>query len=169
MALRSRKLLCLLSTLLILVASGGILFWGWSPPVVQSVRQPRLKPARVPASAQSATPTSTGLTNASFASLWDRPLRKPLYDPPPPKKEPPPKPKPKPIHARLTATMVNKRDPAKSMAWMQLPNGQSVFRKKGDMIGGEDDDVEIVSIEEGKVQVRRGEQTSEMTVNYLKR
>ena len=79
---------------------------------------------------------------------------------------------PPPIRARLRATMINRRDASKSMALIRLSNGHEVFRKVGETLGsaGEpDEDVEIVEVGKGLIRVRRGDDTQELKVEFLRK
>jgi len=168
MTLRNRKRLLVLATLLLLAATAGVWQWG-----LQEPPQPDLAPARLRVrSGRSSGAAKTGatqqppLSQADFASVWERPLRRPLYDPPPPKPKPVEKPQPEPIRATLVATMTNADNAALSHALIRLSNGQQVFLKVGQSLGPENKNVEIVEIQDGLVRVRRGKEELELKVNY---
>ena len=173
MTLRARKFLCVMVTLVLLSSAAGVLFWGWSHRASATEAPRRMRRVETTPSPQSSQTPVVELATTDFVAVWERPLRRPLYDPPPPPKpKPPPQPRPQPIRAQLRATMLDRRDASKSMALIQLSGGREVFRKVGEMIGNEggvDSDVEIIEIGKGSIRVRRGEEQLELTVNYLKK
>ncbi len=77
--------------------------------------------------------------------IWDLPLRKPLYDPPPPvvevKKFVPP-----PLPVRLTGTIV---EPGQTLAMLKHQNGKVEFCNIGHKVG----EIEVVEITDGQVKL----------------
>lgn len=102
-----------------------------------------------------------GLTLADFrdpAVAWDRPLRRPLYDPPPP--PPAPEVPPPPLRIKLLGTVVEPDGDPGSQAILMTPAGQVQMHRVGAVVG----DAEIVSIEEGLVRVAFHGRTLELTI-----
>lgn len=161
---RSRQFLILLS-LLLLVISGGVLWWGMNDDHTVTIdQQPADQPVKGPDfSSVSVKDDPWGLTTESFASTWERPLRRALYDPPPPPKPPPPEKKPPPpVRATLMATMI---ETDQSMAMLRLGNGDVVFRKAGDQVSPDDETAVIAEIKPGLVVVHQGEHVTELKLN----
>jgi hypothetical protein len=105
------------------------------------------------------------LVRADFETVWERPLRRALFDPPPP----PPKPVEKkilpPLRVKLVATMIESDE---STAVLKLAGGEVVFRKVGEMLGGDESDAKISKIEAGAVLVLRGGEECRLLVDGAK-
>lgn len=161
MTIRAQKRALLAVAAALFVAAGGVLLWGFSPsswPKIESSSTP-VRHARLVSASNSAATTVPAL--ASFEAIWDRPLRRPLYDPPPP--VPPPvekKPLP-PLKAKLLATII---EPEGSQAMLELPNGAVVFRRVGEIVGPENPESQLTDIQAGLVIVKRGTDESRLTI-----
>lgn len=161
MTLRNKKRLLCVATAAILATSAAVVAAG----VAHDRRLPESNgPAPIVARVSdraTATPAPRALSKEDFEPHWNRPLRKPLFDPPPP---PPPvveKPPPRPITAKLLATMI---EPGSSVAMLQLANGEVVFRKTGETLGGEDQDATITEIVSGTVKVDRANEPAVLVI-----
>lgn len=160
MLLKTKRRLLYLVSFALLCGAGGLLASVWTNPVMGiSGATPTTASATPPA--KSTKTESPRLTAAQFATYWQKPLRRPLYDPPPPPPKVIEKPPPKPIRAKLLATMV---EPGNTMAMIQLSSNAVVFRKLGEEIGGEDQGAKIIDIVSGSVRVRRGEEETKLVV-----
>ena len=168
MTLKTTKRLLTLATLLILSAAVGILAWGFAPaaeiepteglgPSLVSADKATKRATRNPSKAVTTDLVASSIDAANLAAFWERPLRRPLFDPPPP----PPKPIEKkvlpPIRARLLATMIEAEN---STAVLKLASGEVVFRKVGQPLGTDEPNAKIARIEPGSVSVSRdGDET----------
>ncbi len=164
MSPRTKRQLIMAAILCVWTAAGLVLYWGWMEPTPlraqDTVRRERSESGA--AEFPPAGEAESRVTVESFAGLWDRPLRRVLYDPPPPPKPKPPPPKPPPrIQARLLATMI---EADTKTAMLQLNGGQVVFRKIGDVVSPENESATIADIQPGKVVIRQEEHESEYIV-----
>lgn len=168
MTLKTIKRMLTTASLFVLTAAAGILVWGLrqtsgidavETPTPSSVATGKILPRntgvknKIMSSSRSIEPLSPN----NFASLWERPLRRPLFDPPPP----PPKVAEKkvlpPIRAHLLATMIEAEN---SMAVLRLASGEVVFRKVGQPLGTDEPHAKIARIAAGSVSVSRdGDET----------
>jgi hypothetical protein len=87
-----------------------------------------------------------------FAQLWNRPLRRALYDPPPPKPEVKQLP---PLQIELAGTII---EPANSMAIIRSQQGRTEYKRVGDTVGPPDGLGKIVEIGANEVVVERGQE-----------
>jgi hypothetical protein len=93
----------------------------------------------------------------SYAGVWQRPLRKPLFDPPPPKAEvkpPPPAPPPPTFH--LIATAI---EPGAGFAIFRTAGGELRTVSVGESIEG----AELIGITENSATVRIGGRPQTLT------
>lgn len=161
---RSRQFM-MLAILGVWTLSGAVLYWGWQE---EPMPQPDKTRAETASSANAEQPDnqaspSPTLTTTSFASLWERPLRRVLYDPPPPPKpEPPPKRPPPRIQVKVLATMI---EASQQTAMIQLNGGAVVFRKVGEAVSPDHESATIEDIKPGAVVIRQGEHLSEYVVD----
>lgn len=168
MTLKTTKRLLTIASLLIVSAAAGILVWGFRPAeAIEPAETAGPSPAstgkgpphatRLSSKIVSTNPTPPALGPNSFAALWERPLRRPLFDPPPPTLKVAEKKVPLPIRARLLATMI---EPENSTAVLRLASGEVVFRKVGQPLGTDEPNAKIARIEAGSVSVsRNGDET----------
>lgn len=93
----------------------------------------------------------------AFERLWDRNLRRPLYDPPPAEPAPPPPPPrpPAPPPLTLVGTVVEDH---RSRALLAASDGRVRLLAVGERV----DEVEVVSIAENRVVVRHGGRSFEL-------
>jgi len=151
LSLRIRKLCFALATGLCLAGAAAILAWGTKP----------LAPLAT-AAAQSATHVATSRelaathdrepTRDDFASLWDRPLRRALYDPPPP---PPVVRELPPLGVELLGTII---EPDNSMALVRSEQGSVEYKRVGDIVGPVDSPASVVEIGAESIIVERAEE-----------
>lgn len=162
MLLRTKKRLIDASIGAMWVLAICVACWGWQDRPSLSVGLPARQKAaaRLASSIRSDSPVSL----AAFEPFWNRPLRQQLFDPPPPAPPVVEKPPPRPIVAKLLATMI---EADQSVAMLQLTNGEIVFRRSGEAIGGEDADVILTEIGPGTAIARRNDQDSKLTIENL--
>jgi hypothetical protein len=98
-----------------------------------------------------------------FAQLCDRPLRRPLYDPPPPKPEVRQLP---PLQVELLGTILEGEN---SMAILRSEQGQVEYRRKGDSVGPADSPAKLVEIQGDAVLLDRAEERITLKVNSERR
>ncbi len=168
MTLKTTKRWLTFASLFILSAAAGILVWGFRPAeAIDSAETGSPSPAptgnglphttRLSPKAVPINPTSPASRPNNLAALWDRPLRRPLFDPPPPSPKVAEKKMLPPIRAHLLATMI---EPPDSTAVLRLGSGEVVFRKVGQPLGTDEPNVKIARIEAGSVSVSRdGDET----------
>ena len=89
---------------------------------------------------------------ASFENLWDRDLRRPLFDPAPAPPAPPAAVAPPSLSVRLVGTVT---EPGHSQALLMTPEGKLEIKAIGEQSGG----AEIVAIDEAGITVRFAGQT----------
>jgi hypothetical protein len=169
------KRLLTLGSLLLIGASAWILVWGFGPNASvtddtvmspESVYAAKTPPDRRASDKPAGTRVgSRPVTAVDFAAVWDRPLRKPLFDPPPPAPKVVEKRVLPPIRARLLATMIERDN---STAVLQLASGEVVFRKVGDVLGTAEPDARIAQIEAGAICVRRTGDETRLVVDGFK-
>jgi hypothetical protein len=172
----TRRMLTLVSLIVLFVAA-GTLVWGFTSTGIGSeestngpsapVGKKVSSKSRNTKSANSATAPSV-LKNSGrtdFTAIWERPLRRPLFDLPPPPPQVIQKIPPAPIRARLLATMI---EPENSTAVLRLASGAVVFRKVGDELGTDEPNVKIAKIDPGSVSVRRGDDETRLVVDGVK-
>jgi hypothetical protein len=174
MTLKATKRLLMLGTLTLAGGSACILIWGMGPTFsAPDDKALSLEPVHTASKASNnRTPNklvarvdSQPVTDTSFAAIWDRPLRRALFDPPPP----PPRIVEKrvlpPIRAKLLATMIERDN---STAVLRLMSGEVVFRKVGDALGRGDPDATVARIEAGTVCVSRAGGETRLVIDGLK-
>ena len=162
MTLRGKKRVLVLLSLGCWALTAAVVLWGTREsllpqPVVRSSSESHSKTRK-----SSAAKSAPALAESAFEAHWERPLRRPLYDPPPPVPPPVVKEPLPPLQAKLLATMV---EPGKTMAMLQLPGGQVVFRKVGEVVGPEPGNPTIAEIQPGAVTVTRGDETTKLFVD----
>jgi len=145
--------------LLLLLAGAFVAAWGFrgecALPTVTSASDIRPK--------RSAQKTSVEQLPAlkEFNPHWDKPLRRPLFDPPPvvvppPKKEPPP-----PLNVRLVGTII---EPGKTIAMLTNARNSLEFKQVGDTLGAGKALATITSIENSRVVVQYAGETVVLTM-----
>jgi hypothetical protein len=163
MTLKMKKRLLTALSLVTFSAAGGILAWGFcqapemEPAVtgespLASNAKALLKTSRPSSIAVGNSATSQTVGLSSFAAFWERPLRRPLFDPPPRPQVVTEKRALPPLRARLLATMIETDN---STAILRLGSGEVVFRKVGQPLGAEEPMAKIARIEAGSVSVTR--------------
>lgn len=161
MTLRGKKRVLTMLSAALCLSAAGVLAWGFAAPQWPAVSDDSAAVRRKPEGPGTDRVPDRRLASSDFEGSWQRPLRRPLYDPPPPAPKPVKKKPTPPLRARLLATMI---EPANSMAMLELSGGDVVFRKVGETIGKEDADATIAEIRPGTVLVRRGEEETRLQV-----
>jgi len=176
MTLKMKKRLLAALSLLTFSAAAGILTWGFCrAPGVQSAGAGESSLASnakgLPKTSRSSSvttdnsSTSTAVGSPSFAALWERPLRRPLFDPPPRPQVVAEKRALPPLRARLLATMIEAEN---STAVLRLASGEVVFRKVGQPLGAEEPTAKIARIDAGSVCVTREGNETQLLVDGQK-
>ncbi len=169
MRLKTTKRLLNLTSMAILASAGAVGYWGLTPnsewalavDEPKSVETPTSKSTKQrPAIQTTATITVWQADGTSLSTNWVRPLRRPLFDPPPVVAVVV-KPPPQPLRVKLLATMV---EPENSTAMLKHPGGQVVYRKIGESLGGDESGTQIEKIEIGSISVRRGQDVLRLSV-----
>jgi hypothetical protein len=162
MRLKTTKGLLNLASLGILASACGVGYWGLRPgsegdsTAATATDAPTSENANKPPAPLIARVGGT----ASAPANWARPLRRPLFDPPPVVAVVV-KPPPQPLRVKLLATMV---EPENSTAMLKHANGKVVFCKVGDTLGADEAGTEILKIETGSISLRRGQEHLRLTV-----
>jgi len=161
MPLRQTRLLLRLTTLLFAAATVAVVWWVW--PSVDETSPTHMTEQVGEPLAETAAETTT-IATADFDALWDRPLRRPLYDPPPPpqpapvvkrpkpaprKTEPRPSPPPK-LDMRLVGTIL---ESGRSMAIVADAAGKIDLKGAGETLDLEPEGVRVESINAESVTV----------------
>jgi len=129
------------------------IFWPYATDVPEiSSSDKRLPP---PIASEQLEETSVSL--AQFDAFWKRPLRRPLYDPPP---KPKPKPKPRPVRVRRTpppnvlllGTIV---ETGHSKAIVQVNGGKMELKGVGDFVGPKGSTIQVERVEPELLVLRR--------------
>lgn len=147
-SVRIQKLYYSLATCGCLAGAGTVIAWGARPasitPAVPTNAAPRAATTRVPSASGERAPT-----REDFAQLWDRPLRRALYDPPPPKavvRELPP------LNVELLGTIIEAEN---SMAIVRTEQGRVEYKRVGESIGPTDSPASVVEIGPEEIVVER--------------
>jgi hypothetical protein len=162
MRLRTQKLALSATTGGCLLATAGIVTWGLqstalSPPENRDVN------AHSSSVADSTDERSPTPTREAFAQLCERPLRRPLYDPPPPKpvvKQLPP------LRVELLGTII---DGDNSMAIVRSEQGKVEYRRKGESVGPSESPALLVEIQSNAVLLERDQERITLKVQGSER
>lgn len=159
MSLRRKKLLLRVLALMLLLGGALIAVWGYrgdcSIPVTASAISGR--PSR-----PAANDNHDALPELKeFEAHWNKPLRRPLFDPPPvvvppPKKEPPP-----PLNVRLVGTII---EPGKTIAMLTNARNALEFKQVGETVGSGKLLATITAIENSRVVVQYAGETLVLTM-----
>lgn len=131
----------------------GAIVIGWAvcgqgPEAPEPSRPAATREAKPPATASAAVPTLD-----EFARVWQKPLRRPIFDPPP---TAPPiatsEPKRAPLNIKLLGTAI---EPGESLAMIATPPNTLEVRGLGDTIGEGANQLEVVEIMPDRVVLRR--------------
>ena len=159
MKLRAQKRCLVLATGLCLLAVPVVLAWGLRPP------EPAASPGQHGATSATAVRPGADMDSLTMriatdedASVWNKRLRRPLYDPPPPK---PVKRTPPPLRVALMGTIV---EPGNSMAIVSTRGGAVEYKRVGDSVGPEANPAELVEILGDAIVVRRDDETLTLRV-----
>ena len=107
----------------------------------------------------SATGTTTTVSTQDFAQLWDRALRRPLYDQPPPKPEVRQLP---PLRVEVLGTVL---EDANSMAFVRGEKGNMETKRIGDTVGPAESPGKLVQITADAVVVEREQERITLKIN----
>jgi hypothetical protein len=169
MQLKTIRRLLNLCSLAVLGVAGAVGYWGTLPisemdfdEGARPIATPGTKSVAKTAAAKTGTPALTNGSVAEISSVtnWARPLRRPLFDPPPPVRVVA-KPVPKPLGVKLLATVIEDEN---STAMLKLASGQVVFRKVGESLAPDDPNAAIDKIETGSISIHRGEEKLRVSV-----
>lgn len=155
---RTQKRLLRACTMLVALASVYVVYLATQ--VGQSAG-PRSVPAPGEARPDDSTATTARLTPRFEASLWERALRRPLYDPPPP---PPPKVVKRtlpPLRSKLMGTII---EPGACKAMIKGASGTVQMLSEGDKLSPPDGDAVVVGIDSDSVRIARGDDISVLRV-----
>jgi hypothetical protein len=171
MRLKTTKRLLNLCSLLVLGASGAVGYWGTLPISGIDDEPATSETTSSTASLTGRTTSLAGRTKTPGMAMpgagpigattnWARPLRRPLFDPPPPVRVVA-KPVPQPLRVKLLATVIEDEN---TTAMLRLASGQVVFRKVGESLAPDDPNAAIDKIEIGAISVHRGEEKLRVSV-----
>jgi hypothetical protein len=170
MRLKTTKRLLNLASLAVLACACVVGYWGLLPcsQAESTANEPTATNSAITGTAKKPPAIPSGASplfaqvggTASAPANWGRPLRRPLFDPPPVVAVVV-KPPPQPLRVKLLATVV---EPENSTAMLKHANGQVVFRKVGETLGADENGTEILKIETGAISVRRGQEQLRLTV-----
>jgi len=147
---RLRTLLWALSITLSLASLSAVSWAVWWP---YHASLPQSTPATREKSASDDPGLSFGRpTLSQFEGLWDKRLRRPLYDPPPPTPKVAEVKKLPPLQIKLLGTII---EPGKSQAMLATPRGTVELKRVGDTIDSEQPPAELVTIERDRVVLKR--------------
>jgi len=150
LSLRSQKMCYVVATSLCLAGSLADIFWAVQPTAVPQATtrsHSRIDLGDSPSHREASQPV-----REDFAKLWDRPLRRPLYDPPPPKAQVKQLP---PLRIELLGTIL---EDANSMAIVRSEKGIVQYKHIGDNVGPTDSPANVVSIDANAIVVEREKQ-----------
>ncbi len=157
---RTRSLLWLASTVLVVGAAVTLALGLWLPPKgvvtddplksTNATTRDRATDPVIQAVATTSSSSSSTPSNLGSAAVWQRTFRGPLYDPPPPPKPAPaPPPPPPPLRIKLLGTAVE-NDPSQSQAIVTDSRGQMRFARIGETI----EEATITQIDAASVSVQ---------------
>jgi hypothetical protein len=149
LSLRTQKSCFVLATAVCLAVTVAVTVWG-----IQSPQQVSGAPSEA---VQTATALEDDISGAAghepkrehFAALWDHPLRRVLYDPPPPKPEVKQLP---PLRLELLGTIL---EPLNSMAIIRSEQGTIEYKRVGDVVGPGESPANVVEIGSESIIVER--------------
>ena len=159
MTLRRQKLaLWLLGIGLVL---GGVLVvaWGFRGKCSVVLSQSSTGSARA-AKAPTTNPQAP-LSLKEFEPHWNKPLRRPIFDPPPVVIPPPKKEVPPPLNVRLVGTII---EPGETVAMLANARNSLEFKKVGDSWGAGKLLATITAIENSRVTIQYAGETIVLTM-----
>jgi hypothetical protein len=146
----------------LLASAGAALAWGVFCPIAEQEPSEQRPMAR--SGSHDGKDHRTAMpTLAQFEPLCRRPLRRPLYDPPPKTKSAPVvvAKTPPPLNVRLVGTAL---EPDHSMAMLLTSCGTIEMKSVGDKLDDTPDSAELTSIEQDRVTLRYHGQTVRLEV-----
>jgi hypothetical protein len=150
-SLRIQKLYFMVATGCCLVGAAVAIAWGVRPLTVM--------PKTAASSRRQLNDTHSSITSGrpeptreDFAKLWQRPLRRPLYDPPPPKPVVRALP---PLQVEVLGTIIEGQN---SMAMVRSERGNVEYKRVGDTLGPTDSPASVLEIGSDAIVVERGEE-----------
>lgn len=156
MSLRVQRFYYSVATCCALAATVATVVWGI---------RPMSAPPEKSTSGDSVSTTSANVNEkraparGDFAKLWDRRLRRPLYDPPPPKPEVKQLP---PLRVELLGTILEE---ANSMALVRSDKGSVEYKRVGDSVGPAEGAAKLVEIAADAIIVERAQERVTLKVN----
>jgi len=117
-------------------------------------------PARTSARAAGTTAVESPRPElVAFEPYWERPLRRPLFDPPPVVETPPAPPPPPPLNLRLVGTIL---EPGRAVAVLANAAGKIEMKAVGQSTGDPGQPAEILEVHRERVVVRYAGETREL-------
>jgi hypothetical protein len=156
LSLRFQKLSYAGATCLCLAVSIAVVVWAGTTTYV--ARSTAVGQGPVAGSAAARPDGIRELTCQDFAKLYQRPLRRPLYDPPPPK---PVVQQPPALRVELLGTILEE---ANSMAIVRSEKGDVQYKGVGDAVGPAGATANIVEIGSNSIIVEREKQRITLNV-----
>jgi len=150
MRLQTQKLALSAATGGCLLAAAGVVAWGLQSPALSPLGNYAVSTRTTPV--DDAIEQQPAPTREEFAQLCERPLRRPLYDPPPPKpvvKQLPP------LRVELLGTII---DGDNSMAIIRSEQGKVEYRRNGESVGPVDSPARLVEIQSDSVLLERADE-----------
>jgi hypothetical protein len=159
---RLKKLAYSVATAASLAAAGLVVAWGVRP-IAAPWDEVHARHAHPQTMTAAASGVPLGPSRDDFAQLWDRPLRRELYDPPPPKplvKQLPP------LRVELLGTIL---EAANSMAIVRSEQGRIEYKRAGDSVGPADSPAQLVEIGADSIVVVRADERVTLKVSESRR
>ena len=149
-SLRNRKACYVVATTLCAFGAVGMIVWAAQPLDIfptMPANHPHVTPGSIAPPDNKSEPS-----HEAIIKLCDRPLRRPLYDPPPPKPEVRQLP---PLSLELLGTII---EDANSMVIVRSDQGSVQYKRIGDAVGPPDSPANIVEINSNSMVVERAKE-----------
>lgn len=161
-SLRVKKSAYTVAAAALLAAAALVVVWGVQP-FAAAWEQSTAKQSQPQPTSTTAIEVPQGPSRDDFAPLWDRPLRRALYDPPPPKPVVQQLP---PLRVELLGTILEE---ANSMAIVRSEQGRVEYKRRGDSVGPADSPAELVEIQADAIVLVREDERVTLKVNDNRR
>ncbi|MDO5554804.1 MAG: hypothetical protein Q4G68_13685 [Planctomycetia bacterium] len=142
-----KTILFVVGSLLWYMTIAVVLYTVFGPVVVESTAVPPQR--RVAAGTEIKGQELPGI--AAFATVWDTPLQRPVFDTPPPPPPPETRPVMPQLKAKLVATMIDQGQPA---TMFKLPSGRYATLRLGETFENEPGTARIVEINGKQVSIQ---------------